>query len=84
MPKFLDYHAQMPPMPPEAVQHITEAARAGQPDEFGVKPINVFTGTAGQSHCLTEASNADAICQSHAAKGITLGQGDVYEVNSLV
>ena len=83
MPKFLDYHAQMPPMPPETAQQMTEAVRSGQPIN-GVKLINIFMGTAGQSYCLTEASNADAVRQAHAANGIELNQGDVYEVNSLV
>ena len=38
MPKFIDYHAHAPEMPPEAVQGAIAAIKAGKPDEFGVTP----------------------------------------------
>lgn len=82
MPKYLDYHAKLPPMPPEAVAQMK--SMVGKRDELGVTPLNVFMSGAGQAWCLTEAANADAVCKSHQAKGITLDTGDVYEVQTLV
>ena len=84
MPKFMDYHAQMPQMPPEAVQQFAETIKAGKADQFGVVPLNVFIGTGGQAYCLTEAPNADAVCQAHAAVGMDIAKENVQEVQSLV
>ena len=84
MPKFIDYHEKAPQLPPEVMQQVTQAINSKQADEFGVVPINAFMGTNGESFCMTEAPSADAVCQSHAAKGMTLGKGDVHEVQSLV
>ena len=83
MPKLLDHHATLPQLPPEAIQQMSEKLKAGQVDEFGVKGLNVFIG-GGQGWCLTEASDADAVCQSHAAIGFPLDKGDVTEIISLV
>ena len=84
MPKYIDYHAKMPQLPPQVVQEIVGAIKAGKADQFGVKPINAFIGTSGEGYCLAEAPNADAVCKSHAAKGIALSKGDVREVMTLV
>ena len=84
MPKFLDYHAKMPKLPPEAMKEVADRVKAGKPDEFGVKPLNVFIGTGGQGYCLVEAPNVDAVIKSHKAKGFSLERSDVAEVTSLV
>lgn len=84
MPKFLDYHAKMPKMPPEAMKAAQADIKVGKADKFGVKPINGFVSKDGAGWCLTEAPNADAVCRSHEAKGMKLGKGEVYEVSSLV
>lgn len=84
MPKFIDYHEKLPPLPPEAAQAMADRIRAGRPDDFGVTGLNIFLGTDGRAYCLTEAPNADSVCKSHEAKGIPLGRGDVHEVTSLV
>ena len=83
MPKFLDYHEKAPQMPPEAIQGMVAAIKAGNVDQFGVKPLNAFGG-GGHAWCLTEAPNADAVCKSHQAVGIELDQGEVTEVQSYV
>ena len=83
MPKFIDYHAKMPEMPPEAVQQMAERIKAGQTDEFGVKPINVLMGTGGQAYCMTHAPDAEAVRKSHAAAGGP-APDEVVEVQSLV
>ncbi|MBI2886664.1 MAG: hypothetical protein HYY02_05600 [Chloroflexi bacterium] len=84
MAKYIDYHAKLPPMPPEAVTMMQDVMRSGKADEFGVKAVNAFMSSSGQAWCLTEAPSADAVCKSHQAKGITLEVGDVHEVQSVV
>ena len=91
MPKFLDHHGKMPPMSPEMMQQgqqmmqqLAGAIKAKQADKFGVTPINVFMGVNGESWCMTEAPNAEAIIKSHAANGATLTKADIVEINSLV
>ena len=83
MPKFLDYHAQMPQLPPEMAQAMAQQIKAGQADQFGVKPLNVFIGPRGEGHCLTEAPSADAVVQSHTAVGVPISAHDVAEVMTL-
>ena len=85
MPKFIYYHAKAPEMPPEGMQMVIAAIKAGQPDEFGVTPLNAFFSPAtGEAYCYTEGPSADAVCKSHESKGIPLGKGDVREVQSFV
>ncbi len=83
MPKYLDHHAKMPALPPEAVQQVVAAIKAGKPDQYGVTPLNDFISTDGQGWCLVEAPNADAVCKTHEAMGIQLDKGDVHEVMAL-
>ena len=75
---------QMPQMPAEAIQQLTEAVKAGQPDQHAVTPLNLFMGKGGEDCCLTEVPNSDAVCQAHASQGVPLEQGDVHEVTCLV
>ena len=84
MPKFVDYHASLPKMPPEAIKDMTSRVKAGKADQFGVKPLNVFMGKDGRAYCLTEAPNAEAVVKSHQANGVPLDRHDVVEVTSLV
>ena len=70
-------------MPPEAIQQLTEAVKAGQPDKHRVTPLKLFIDKGGEVHCLTEAPNADAVCQAHASQGMPLEKGDIHEVTSL-
>ena len=41
MPKFIDYHKQLPTLPPEVVQQMQADIKAGKSDQFGVKAINL-------------------------------------------
>lgn len=83
MPKFLDYHAKMPQLPPDVVRQVQADIKAGRADQFGVKPLNAFIGVDGRGYCFAEAPNADAVCRSHEAKGIALPKSDVVEVQTL-
>ena len=88
MPQFMDFHAQMPEMSPERAQELMagmkEQIASGQPNELGVKPINAFFGTGGQSYCLAEAPNAEAVVKSHEAVGVPQTLDKIHEVNSVV
>ena len=83
MPKFLDIHPTMPDMPPEVVQGIKAKLEAGQRDEFGVKGLNMFVAQ-DLTYCYTEAADASAVHKTHEKMGLTLGAGDVKEVQSLL
>ncbi len=84
MPKFMDYHARLPQMPPQAITEMTSRIKAGKADQFGVKPLNVFMGTDGRAYCLTEAPDAEAVVKSHQAQGVPLDRHEVHEVKSLI
>lgn len=80
MPKFIDYHAKLPAMPPQAVQQMIADVKAGKADQFKVKGLNAYFTKDGKGYCLTDAPNVDAVCKSHQAKGIVLDKGDVHEI----
>ncbi len=84
MPKFLDYHESLPPMPPEAMEEGKRMMQEGKPNQFGAKGINVFLGTGGQAWCLSEAPDAEAVVKSHEAMGIPIDKHNIHEVNSFV
>jgi hypothetical protein len=79
MPKFIDHHPMGPNLPPEAAEGIAEKIRAGEPDEFGVKGLNVYLGKT-EAFCLSEAPDADAVVKAHEAAGFPISRSDVVEV----
>jgi hypothetical protein len=81
MPKFMDYHEKLPPMPPELMHQMEARIKAGQSDENGVTPLNVFVSGEGEAYCLSEAPNAEA-GKAHQAAGVPVEK--IVEVNSLV
>lgn len=83
MPKFIDHHA-MTDVSPELAEGIAQRIRAGEPDEFGVRGLNVFLGKDGTSYCLSEAPDAQAVVKAHEAFGFSISRGDVVEVESVV
>ncbi len=80
MPRYIDFHAQMPKIPQDQLQQLKSAV--GRPDNNGVKNIDAIFTKDGQGYCITDAPNADAVCRSHEAKGMRLGKGDVHEIAS--
>jgi hypothetical protein len=84
MPKYIDHHENMPPMPPEMAEQVRKAAQSGQANEHGVKVLNAYFGSGGQAYCLTEAPSVDAVVKSHEAMGTPQQAGKVVEVQSLV
>jgi hypothetical protein len=83
MPKFIDHH-EMSELAPEARAGIAERLRAGEPDEFGVRGLNVFVGKDGTSYCLSEAPSAEAVKRAHGALGFELDDSDIVEVESVI
>jgi hypothetical protein len=83
MPKFIDHH-EMRDVAPELAEGIAARIQAGEEDENGVKGLNVFLGKDGTAFCLSEAPNADAVVEAHAAYGFSLDRKDVVEVESMV
>ena len=83
MPKFIDHH-EMRDVAPEMAEGIAERIKAGQPDEHGVKGLNVFLGKDGTAYCLSEAPDADAVVRAHEGVGFPLDRSDVVEVESVV
>jgi len=83
VPKFIDHH-EMSDVAPEMAAGIAERIKSGEPDEHGVKGLNVFMAKDGTAYCLSEAPNADAVVQAHQAVGFALEESDVVEVQSVV
>jgi len=83
MPKFIDHH-EMSDVAPEMAAGIAERIKAGEPDDHGVKGLNVFLGKDGTAFCLSEAPDADAVIKAHQAYGFSLSSSDVVEVQSVV
>ena len=78
MPKFIDFHAKLPQLPPGAIDEFKKTI--GKRDVSGVTPLGAFFTADGQAYCLSEAPNAEAVCKAHEAKGLSLAKGDVHEV----
>ena len=83
MPKFIDHH-EMRDVAPELADGIAKRIKAGQPDEHGVKGLNVFLGKDGTAFCLSEAPDAESVVKAHQAYGFSLDSADVVEVQSVV
>jgi Protein of unknown function (DUF4242) len=80
MPTFIDHHPMGPSLPPEAAEGIADKIRAGEPDEFGVTGLQVYLGKTGESFCLSEAPDAEAVVKAHEAAGFPISPSDVVEV----
>ncbi len=81
MPQFMDFHPDLQ-LPDEAIQQITDDARAGKTDEFGVRQVELFHNPDGQVYCLLEAPDAEAVRKHHAALGVPCG--DVHPVQGIL
>ena len=79
MPIFLDQHEGG--LPPEMVGPVKQKVAAGQADEFGANALNVYW-VQGETFCLSEAPNAEAVHKAHEAIGVKLAGGSVREVQS--
>lgn len=81
MPRFMDYHADLP-LPPGTIEQLRRDAQAHTYDEFGVRQVDLFHDHGGHAYCLLEAPDAEAVRQHHAALGLPCG--DVHQVDALL
>jgi len=81
MPRFMDFHEDLK-LPTEAIKQITEDAKEGKADQFGVRQIELYHNPDGKVYCLLEAPDADAVRRHHEAIGVPCG--DVHEVSGLL
>ena len=77
MPKFIDFHPEHK-MSPEGIKRMTELAKSGEADEYGVRQLELYYGEDGV-YCLLEAPDEEAVKKHHKGKC-----GDVHEVQSLL
>lgn len=83
MPTYIDHHEKFE-LTPELEQAFAARLRSGQPDENGVKGINMFLTNDGGAYCLLEAPDEDAVVRTHANGGTEIRRSDVVEVRLLV
>lgn len=81
MPLYMDFHDDLK-LPQEAIDQITEEARAHKSDHFGVRQAELFHNADGKVYCLLEAPTAEAVRQHHAALGVDCGE--VHEVHGIL
>ena len=80
LPQFMDFHPDLK-LPADVVNAVTQGARAGTKDEFGVRQIELYHNPDGQVYCLLEAPDADAVRKHHEAAGLTCG--DIHQVDGI-
>ncbi len=81
MPLYMDFHENLQ-LPTEAVDQITQDAKAEKADQFGVRQVELFHNPEGKVYCLLEAPDAAAVRHHHEALGVPCG--DVHEVNGIL
>ena len=83
MSKFIDYHPTLK-LPPDAIQMLTEATKAGKVDQFGVKQLELYhNNEQGGVWCILEGPNEAAIHSHHNAVGVPV-EGQVKEVTGVL
>ncbi|WP_432826368.1 hypothetical protein [Dactylosporangium sp. CA-092794] len=60
-------------------QVITEV-REGKVDEFGVRYFNILMAMDGHGCCVSDAPDAQAVVDSHKARGMPIGPAEVHRV----
>ena len=81
MPLYMDFHEDLK-LPTEAVDQITQDAKAKKAGQFGVRQGELFRNPEGKVYCLLEAPDAAAVRHHHEALGVPCG--DVREVNVIL
>ncbi len=81
MPQFMDFHDDLK-LPEDAVRQITDEAKAGKSDQFGVRQVELFHNPDGKVYCLLDAPDEEAVRQHHAALGVPCG--DVHPVTGIM
>ena len=85
MPKYIDYHEKLTPLPqlpPARVKELMNDIKAAKADQFGVKYINFFSEKNGHGFCVAESPSVEEQVASHKALGLPLEAKDVHEIAS--
>jgi Protein of unknown function (DUF4242) len=69
MPIFLDTHHGSE-LASDGIRQFLRNARAGTPDEFGVRPLDLYCGDDGRLFCVVAAPDEPSVRQQHAAQGV--------------
>ena len=80
MPKFMDFHSDLP-LPDEVIRQIKAGQQAGTRDEFGVCQLDLYYNPEGTVFCLVDAPDAEAVRKHHGAMGVSCG--DIHLISSL-
>jgi hypothetical protein len=80
MPKFIDYHAKVPPKSHEEVEMLKKMVREKHVDAFGTRILEGYFTESGGGHCVCEAPNAEAVIKSHEALGLPLKRSEMEEI----
>ena len=80
MPQFMDFHDDLK-LPDDAIAQITDDARNGRADEFGVRQVELYHNAEGKVYCLLEGPDEEAIRRHHAAIGVPCGE--VHQVSGI-
>ncbi len=81
MPQFMDYHDDLK-LPADAVQQITDDAKAMKADQFGVRQVELFHNPDGKVYCLLDAPDEEAVRKHHAALNVPCGE--VHRVSGIL
>ena len=84
MPKFVDYHNYIPPMPPEAIQDLVEKIQSGAASDAQMRSWDIYVGMDAQAWCVCDAPDAWAVVQAHESVGFDQIIENVAEVLKLV
>ena len=80
MPQFMDFHDDLK-LPAEDVEQITQGAREGASDQFGVRQVELYHNADGKVYCLLDAPDEEAVRKHHEAIGVSCG--DVHRVDGI-
>ena len=69
MPLFLDTHHGSE-LNADQIRHFLRSARGATPDEFGVRPLDLYCGDDGRVFYVVAAPDEASLRQRHAAEGV--------------
>ena len=81
MALYLDHHQGG--LNSEMAEMVRAKVNGGEVDQFGAKAVNVIWSDS-ETWCLSDAPSPDAVHKAHEAIGVTLGAGDIQQIQTAV
>lgn len=78
MPIFLDTHHGSE-LSADLIRDFLRRARSATPDEFGVRPLDLYCGDDGRIFCVVIAPDETAVRRQHAHHGVVCRRVRVVE-----